>query len=423
MKKKLALFILMASLACTPAFGATENSVDKNVSVKDDYTFAADKAFVTLRIEEKSANEFGTDTVTFRLKITNAEWVNDPAEINATMMSGATIDIVRMGDKQLEISLKRPVGSTDEKSWWKIPIYADVTDPGVVSLEVDGQDGLVSSGVYEIAKVYGGNYLNKGYRFDGDNPQWVTIQEPQENAFAGENKFRLVLENGVWFPESDKLVGPQAILKGAVVSGIENGSISDIRRIDDRTLELTIQRGENSSEKVKGAWALPLYFTVDQFGLAKVTLVSQGGSVKASALEGSKIVTPIRYIKTVTLTLNKPDITMKQGTEKRVVALDVSPVNPAGVTLIPVRGVFEQLGATVQWNSQERTVTIVSADKKIMLHADSASASVNGKAATLSQKPLIINGRLLIPLRSVSEQLGFGVEWLEATQQITIRQD
>jgi len=36
---------------------------------------------------------------------------------------------------------------------------------------------------------------------------------------------------------------------------------------------------------------------------------------------------------------------------------------------------------------------------------------------------VIMNSSLLIPLRSVSEQLGFGVEWLEASQKIIIRQD
>lgn len=430
MIKKTAMFLLMAALVISPVFGATENSVNKNLAVKDDFAFQSGGTFVSLYIEEQHINEFANADVGFRLKINNAEWFeagdpSDPAamEAAATKITNGTITIQRVGDQQLEITLNRAAANASEKAWWRIPIYATVTAPGIVSLEVDGRDDLVSSGTYQIAESHGGDYLNKGYNFTPENPQWITFREPQPNAYAGTQKFRLVLENGTWFPESDTRLGAQAMLKAAVVSGIEAGSLKDINRVDDKTLELTLLREAGSSVKAKGVWSLPVYFTVDKFGLAKVKVEGLGGAVNEGTLGSQKVAEPIRYIRTVTLVLNKPQILTKQGSEQKTLTLDVAPVNPAGSTLIPVRGVLEQLGATVLWNGDARLATFQFDGKEIVLSPDSAEAKVNGSPVTLIQKPVIINGRLLIPLRSVSEQLGFGVEWIQETQQIIIRQD
>lgn len=433
MMKKLALFLIMAAMVSTPVLGSTDNSVDRKLAVKEDYTFEPGKAFASLNIEEALVNEFGSEPVSFRLRLSNAQWfeLGDPAtadpqamEADSTMTAGATLDIRRLGDRDLEITVERSLADVTDKASWRIPIYAEVTDPGDVNLEVDGRDGLVSSGVYTIAEAHGGDYLPRGYSFTPENPQWLTIREPAVNAFSETETFRVVLENGTWYPENDARLGTDAMQSSAAVSGIEAGSISEIDRVDDKTLSVTLKRGAGSSVKSEGVWSMPVYFKVDEFGLAKVSVRnSRGEAVADSTLSKEKVVAPIRYIKTVTLTLNETGIVMNHGSEQRSLTLDVTPVNPSGNTMIPVRGVFEQLGGTVQWNDAERTVTIEAEGKRIVIHADSSAATLNGTAITLAQNPLIINGRLLIPLRSVSEQLGFGVEWLEASQKIIIRQD
>ena len=426
--KRLMLLLLAFAMILTPVFGASENSVDKVLSVKDDFVFKTDTAHASLRIEEQHPNEFGNENVNFRLKINNAEWIEDgnagdPSDMeNDTQVSGdETISIQRLGDHELEITINR--GSVVEEAWWKIPLYAEVSDAGIVSVEVDGRDGLVSSGEYNIAQVPGENYLHSGYRFTPENQQWMTFREPQANAFTEKQVFRLVLENGTWFSDADDRLGTDAMLKNAGVSGIEAGSVSKVQRINDKTIEVTLERGADSSVKASGVWSLPLYFSVDRFGLAKVTIDSLSSDVEKGALSKEKISEPIRYIRTVTLTLGKPEIAMKQGSEQHMATLDVTPVNPDGSTFVPVRGIFEELGGRVSWNAADRTVEITQENTRILLNADSTAATVNGTGVTLSQSPRIINGRLLIPLRSVSEQLGFSVEWLETTKQIIIRQD
>ncbi|MFM9414350.1 copper amine oxidase N-terminal domain-containing protein [Peptococcus simiae] len=70
-----------------------------------------------------------------------------------------------------------------------------------------------------------------------------------------------------------------------------------------------------------------------------------------------------------------------------------------GRTFVPMRAIFEALGATVNWNGTTRTVTGI----------------LNGKVVTLNN-PKIINGRTMVPLRYISETLGSRVDWQQATQ-------
>lgn len=430
MKRIAALLAVSAFLALVPAFGATENSVDKNLSVKESYVFSPDGAYASLRIEESHANEFGPDPTEFTLRIINGQWLEmgDAAgpdkmeQDTAASDGGAAITIERLSSSRLSIRLTRGADVT-ETAWWKIPIYAEAGEGGAVLVEVDGLDGLVSSGTYEIARVPGGDYLNAGYQFTPENQQWFTFKEPEPNAYAGRQTFRLVLENGSWFSDQDNRLSPGAMQKNAVISGIEAGSFAGLRRVDSKTLEVTLDRGAASSVKAQGVWSLPLYFKVDQYGLVKINVQALESAVRGGSLDDSKQSAPVRYIRTVTLRLNQPEITGRQGAESRTVKLDQPPVNPAGTTLVPVRGVFEQLGGTVVWDDQRRTATIAVGDQRIEIHADSDSALLSGRSIRLPQQPVILNSRLMIPLRAVSEQLGFGVEWNEAAQQITIRQD
>lgn len=431
MKRTLLSLALAACLAVSPAFGATENSVDRNLSVREDFAFRPDTAFVSLHIQERHINEFGGNPVNFRLRLINGTWfeTGDPADPSAmeadtdTFDGAAVISIRRLGDQDLEVTLNRNGAPADQKAWWRIPIYGQVEDVGPVTIEIDGRDGLVSSGTYEIARVPGGNYLTAGYQFTPENQQWFTFKEPEPNAYAGRQTFRLVLENGSWFSDQDNRLSPGAMQKNAVIGGIEAGSFAGLRRVDSKTLEVTLDRGAASSVKAQGVWSLPLYFKVDQYGLTKINVEPLESAVRSGSLSDGRETAPVRYIRTVTLRLNQPEITGRQGAESRTVKLDQPPVNPAGTTLVPVRGVFEQLGGTVVWDSQRRTATIAVGDQRIEIHADSDSALLSGRSIRLPQQPVILNSRLMIPLRAVSEQLGFGVEWNEAAQQITIRQD
>src|SRR5690606_26732119 len=82
-----------------------------------------------------------------------------------------------------------------------------------------------------------------------------------------------------------------------------------------------------------------------------------------------------------------------------------------GVTLIPMRQVFSELGATVSWDQATQGITAVKDTTKVKLTIGSKTAQVNGEKVILMQAPEIINGTTLVPLRFIGESLGSKVSW------------
>jgi hypothetical protein len=102
------------------------------------------------------------------------------------------------------------------------------------------------------------------------------------------------------------------------------------------------------------------------------------------------------------------------------VAFDQPPVTIGGRVLIPLRGVFEQLGAFVQWNPATNTVLATRGGSQIQLTIGSRAASVNGRQVMLDVPPMVVGGRTLVPLRFVSEAMGATVDWEPSTRTVFI---
>ena len=101
-------------------------------------------------------------------------------------------------------------------------------------------------------------------------------------------------------------------------------------------------------------------------------------------------------------------------------ALDVPPEIVNGRTVVPLRFIGEQLGASFEWDGETRQITYTKDDTTILLWIGQNRAVVNGEELTLDVPPEIINGRTVVPLRFIGEQLGASFEWEGTTQTITI---
>lgn len=99
------------------------------------------------------------------------------------------------------------------------------------------------------------------------------------------------------------------------------------------------------------------------------------------------------------------------------------PVIEDGRTLVPMRFIFEQMGAEVNWNGETRSVTATKDGMTVTLAIDDANAAVNGSAATLDVPARLINDKTMIPLRFLSENLGYTVDWDGETRTAIIRSD
>lgn len=119
--------------------------------------------------------------------------------------------------------------------------------------------------------------------------------------------------------------------------------------------------------------------------------------------------------------LNRPDSSAPTvNLDGQQLSFDVPPRIENGRTLVPLRAIFEALGATIEWDDASKTVTAEKGKTIIKLTIDQATAYKNGNEVKLEVAAKIINGRTLVPLRFVSEAIGATVNWNETTRLITI---
>ncbi len=100
---------------------------------------------------------------------------------------------------------------------------------------------------------------------------------------------------------------------------------------------------------------------------------------------------------------------------------DVDPVNIDGRVLVPIRAIFEALESEVTYN--EATQTAISNRKDgtvIKITADSKKAYVNEREVELDVPATVINGRILVPVRFVAENLSADVTWNDNRQMVVI---
>ena len=101
-------------------------------------------------------------------------------------------------------------------------------------------------------------------------------------------------------------------------------------------------------------------------------------------------------------------------------------------TMVPARGIFEYMGAIVNWDDEKQLVDIKQGGKQIQIvigeptmtvytySAQNLFAAPAKEEITLDAPPRLMNDRTMIPLRAISESLGAKVDWVEDENKVTI---
>ena len=100
------------------------------------------------------------------------------------------------------------------------------------------------------------------------------------------------------------------------------------------------------------------------------------------------------------------------------VGFDQPPVERGGRVFVPLRGVFERLGASVVYDNG--VINATGQGHNISLHIGSTIAVVDGSQQTLDVAPFLVGSRTLVPLRFISQALGANVDWNNSTDVVTI---
>lgn len=110
---------------------------------------------------------------------------------------------------------------------------------------------------------------------------------------------------------------------------------------------------------------------------------------------------------------SKPD-TLKQG---RVLAALVK----GGTVLIPLRSMFEQMGASVSYDAASKTVSVSKPGSEVKVTVGKPEVIINGESRPLDVPPMIYQGNVLVPIRVISEGMGAYVQWVPDKQVVVVR--
>ena len=102
------------------------------------------------------------------------------------------------------------------------------------------------------------------------------------------------------------------------------------------------------------------------------------------------------------------------------IIFDVKPILIGGRTMVPLRAIFEAIGATVIWDEETQTVTSYNELYMVKATIGSNTMNINGKNRNIDVAPIVVNDKTLVPARFVAEAFGCDVQWDEKALRVMI---
>lgn len=103
-----------------------------------------------------------------------------------------------------------------------------------------------------------------------------------------------------------------------------------------------------------------------------------------------------------------------------IVDFDVQPMLINDRTMVPMRAMFEALGASVSWNDATQTAKGVLNGIEVEITIGESCIIKNGEKISLDSPAVIVSDRTLVPVRAVAESFDCAVNWYEKTQTVEI---
>ncbi len=122
----------------------------------------------------------------------------------------------------------------------------------------------------------------------------------------------------------------------------------------------------------------------------------------------------------IQLTIGEPDMYVNGSSFEIDLGRGTKPEIKKGRAFLPISSLVQALAGTTTWNGAEKKVSITLGPKKIELWIGKQGAVVDGVEKQLEVNPYIANGRTMLPLRFIVENLGYQVGWDGENQTVTI---
>lgn len=306
-------------------------------------------------------------------------------------------------------------------------IALDLSEFGIGAEKGNDVEDSAEKFVNVINKIYEGYKSDFDMKREGDKFSYeMTVEEGAKELksfvkFTKENSESIfnALDAFVVSVDKENAEGTKAMLDQAkaAVAGIKDEDLDEFVGEMSKTLkgskisEVTEFKEDSTEQK--------LDFVLNIDGLMNMNMEMKANLKKSEvkAIEIPKDVKVVKYSEYMQAILEEA-MAGNEG-EKEVVVFyneeliefDSPAIIEDGRTLVPFRAFLEKLGATVEWNEEDRVVTAKHGDKEIVLTIGSKIAVVNGEEVELDKEAKIVEDRTLVPLRFISENFGFNVEF------------
>jgi len=120
------------------------------------------------------------------------------------------------------------------------------------------------------------------------------------------------------------------------------------------------------------------------------------------------------------IVINNVNVGVTVEIDDEEIYFDQDPVIYNNRTMVPMRKIFEELGANVSWNAETQTATGKKGDRSVKVTLGQDTMYINNKKVVLDTVPFALSGRTLVPVRAVAEGLGCEVDWDSKNKLVSI---
>lgn len=180
-----------------------------------------------------------------------------------------------------------------------------------------------------------------------------------------------------------------------------------------------------------GGYALKSVYSNN--GMWENTTLDKDKAEKNGIFEYDPVVVDSEYIQVVTAPRDRDDSTIVREVNigvgqdsisvgQDIIALDAPAyINAEGYAMLPTRAISEALGATVNWDDETQSVSILSGSRIISMKVGDRTMYINGTPVPMNTAPEISNDRVFIPVRDMANAFGIkNIDWDEKTSTITL---
>lgn len=100
---------------------------------------------------------------------------------------------------------------------------------------------------------------------------------------------------------------------------------------------------------------------------------------------------------------------------------DMPAVSIDGRTMLPMRQIAQELGCEVVWNEAAKQVYVINDDYTLVFEIDKTTGYKNGNSFTMDVPPMIVNDRTMLPVRALATALGLDITWEDASRTVQIQ--